>query len=266
MYEETLYTGYYFSQKIHVNYQSVDSILSDDVALRIHRRCRIALQMLQETKIMRWSRAEIIILLSFIILNLIIFALSPHDIVSFISLISSICGVIGVLLSIKGKMHTYYFGIVKVMVYAYISYQAALYSEVALNILFYLPMQIIGLYAWHRHQQHDTVIVRRLSMSQGIRLIIITTLSTVVYTLIINHLHLNTTGIDALPVILAVTGQILMVRRFMEQWICWTLLNIVSIILWIIAGGNPLIILMYSVMLINSTYGYYNWKQLIKQQ
>ena len=79
-------------------------------------------------------------------------------------IISSVTGVACVVLTGKGKLSAYLFGLVNCVLYAIISYQAKLYGETMLNAIYYVPMQFVGFYVWSRHMDQDTgeVIKKRM--------------------------------------------------------------------------------------------------------
>ncbi|MNO03121.1 Nicotinamide riboside transporter PnuC [compost metagenome] len=61
-----------------------------------------------------------------------------------------------------------------------------------------------------------------------------------------------------------------MVRRFKEQWLVYIVLNMFTVLLWVIrtlegSGEGQLMIIMWSAYLINAVYGYYNWSQGAKE-
>ena len=68
---------------------------------------------------------------------------------------------------------------------------------------------------------------------------------------------------------MSVIAMILMVFVFVEQWVLWILVDIVSIIMWftvVINGGNDVAVLvMWVAFLVNAVYGLYNWIQLAKK-
>ena len=71
-----------------------------------------------------------------------------------------------VILVAKGRIFNYYLGILNVLGYAYIAYGYQLYGEVQLNLLYYFPMQFIGLYCWMNNKNpeiKDAVKVKFLS-------------------------------------------------------------------------------------------------------
>jgi nicotinamide mononucleotide transporter len=69
--------------------------------------------------------------------------------------------------------------------------------------------------------------------------------------------------LDAMTVALAVIAQLLMVWRYREQWACWILIDVVSLIMFIILGQWSMVA-MYIAWTANAFYGWYNWTKLQK--
>ena len=69
---------------------------------------------------------------------------------------------------------------------------------------------------------------------------------------------------DAATNILAIFAQILMVKRYREQWIWWLVIDVLCIKLWFVAG-NWSMVAMYIAWTINCIYGWYNWSKLEKE-
>jgi nicotinamide mononucleotide transporter len=64
--------------------------------------------------------------------------------------------------------------------------------------------------------------------------------------------------------VLSVVATFLMMWRYKEQWLLYILLNIVTIGMWFLrfrAGGaaGDLMILMWSLFLLNALFGYWRW-------
>jgi len=220
-----------------------------------------------------WTIFEKIWLAVFTTINIYLF-FAWED--SLIGLISSITGMICVVLVAKGKISNFYFGIIQTGTYAYISYTYGLYGETMLNGLFYLPFQFIGLYLWNKNKTQastkgEDVIVKRLDKKQLIQLSLIVLVSTIIYAYFLHLIGGQQIRIDSAAVVLSVVAQILMVKRYAEQWALWIAVNILSISLWAIVlittGGNDWsMFVMWSAFLINSVYGYINWIKISKKQ
>ena len=69
--------------------------------------------------------------------------------------------------------------------------------------------------------------------------------------------------LDAMTVALAVIAQLLMVWRYREQWACWILIDVVSLVMFIILGQWSMVA-MYIAWTANAFYGWYNWTKLQK--
>jgi nicotinamide mononucleotide transporter len=90
-----------------------------------------------------------------------------------------------------------------------------------------------------------------------------TAIGVLVYGVILKSLGGNIPFIDSLSTVLSVVAQILCVKRFMEQWLLWILVNVVSVIMWILAffnGGESIAtLIMWSVFLLNSIFMFIKW-------
>jgi nicotinamide mononucleotide transporter len=195
---------------------------------------------------------------------------------SLLGLTSSMAGMLCVVLAAKGRISTFYVGLIQASTYAYISYTYGLYGEAMLNGLFYFPMQFVGIYYWKKNQVRNSVRgedvrVRTMNMTQWIQLICVAAAGSILYALLLNTIGGQQAGLDAVTVVLSVIAQVLMVKRFVEQWILWIVINVLTIILWLIvllqSGGNDwTMLVMWSAFLVNSIYAYYNWKKINREQ
>jgi nicotinamide mononucleotide transporter len=64
-----------------------------------------------------------------------------------------------------------------------------------------------------------------------------------------------------MTVALAVIAQLLMVWRYREQWIIWIVIDVSSLVMFIILGQWSMVA-MYIALTINAIYGWYNWSKL----
>ena len=80
-------------------------------------------------------------------------------------IIAALTGVWCVILTGKGKVANFLFGIVNVVLYAIISWQTKYYGEVMLNLLYYLPCSVLGLFVWSRHTSEATGDVAKQQLS-----------------------------------------------------------------------------------------------------
>jgi nicotinamide mononucleotide transporter len=220
-----------------------------------------------------WTRFEIGWLFTFTLINIYLF-FAWSD--SLLGLISSISGMLCVVLVAKGKIANYYFGIVQTLTYAYIAYGYGLYGEVMLNALFYFPVQFIGIYMWNKNKtEHgvkgEDVRISSLTRKGWFYTLVSIIILTIGYGFFLKYLGGNLVWTDSATNVLSIAAQILMLKRYTEQWLLWISVNVLSIFLWLGAlisqGGNDFsMLVMWSAFLVNSIYGYVNWRKLsIKQ-
>lgn len=192
-----------------------------------------------------------------------------------LGMISSIAGIICVVLVAKGKISSYLFGIIQCSTYGYISYTYGLYGESMLNLLFFLPSQFIGFYLWWKNRKNanqingEDVYAKRLNRKQWMYVLVFVVVSYIGYSAFLAKVGANLAGLDGLAVVLSVVAQLLLVLRFAEQWLMWIIINLITITLWIVilvrSGGNDWTLLaMWVAFLINSIYGYVNWLRISK--
>ncbi len=216
-----------------------------------------------------WTKFEKCWLATFTLINVYLFY-AWQD--SFIGLAASLTGMVCVVLVAKGKTLNYYFGLVNVVLYAYIAYQNKFYGEVSLNILYFLPMQFIGLYYWKttedKIKNKGTVVLQKLSTISKVAWLGTSAFTVVGYWFVLKLMGGNLPFLDSISTVLSVFAMILMVKRVSEQWILWIVVDIVSIYMWVkvffTEPGDISMIVMWTAFLVNAIYGYYNWKKMEK--
>ncbi|MFB9276733.1 nicotinamide riboside transporter PnuC [Cohnella cellulosilytica] len=177
-------------------------------------------------------------------------------------------GVLCVVLAAKGNLMTYVFGMYNTFGYAYLAYTNGLFGEVGLNLLFFAPMNVVGFLMWRKHIGNDQQVSMRRLDARGLAIVAVICAAgsaALGYGLSLIEGQ-NSPYIDALTTVLSIVATLLMVRRYKEQWLVYIVLNIFTVLLWVIrtADGSPdgmLMIVMWSAYLVNAIYGYYTWNK-----
>ena len=194
--------------------------------------------------------------------------------------VAGIAGVLCVVLVAKGSIWNYFFGLINVSMYAYISYKASLYGDAALNALYYVPMQFIGWWQWRKRgaamsksESKDGVQVkaRRFSWKQRVVLFAGCAAAVVAVAFVLKYVGDPQPLKDSTTTVLSIVAQALMALAFMEQWILWIITNIVSVIMWCVcvARGEAhaaVMVIMWSFYLLNSINGLKVWYNLSKDR
>ncbi|WOO87437.1 nicotinamide riboside transporter PnuC [Mollicutes bacterium LVI A0039] len=214
-----------------------------------------------------WSRFEKL-LISVVTIMLLITSYMWQD--TPFGIFTTLAGVMCVVLVAKGNRYNYFWGLINVTCYGIIAYNSNYAGDFILNIGFYLPMQFIGLYMWNKHYNvdSDTVASRGFTTRDWIVTIVAIAIGTIVIGLLMPTVN-NLLGmeanprpfVDAFTTFGSIYAQILMARRFSEQWYLWIVVNLFSIVMWITLKDSAMVI-MFTAYLINAIYGAYNWKQM----
>ena len=212
-----------------------------------------------------WSKFEITwLVLSTVIM--VVLSIIWGD--NMLALISGITGILGVVLAAKGKVSTYIFATINVAIYAYLTFNNHLYGEFMLNTFYYIPMNFVGFYLWSRHKDEESGDVegKSLTLKQIIILLIAVAIVVIIYWQILSHIGGQLALIDAMSTVFSVVALIMQVARYAEQWLLWIIVNVVSVVMWVLLLGEDssaiTMVVMWVAYLFNSMYGYYNWKKL----
>lgn len=183
-------------------------------------------------------------------------------------------GVTGTVLSAKRSIWNFLFGAVNVTLYAIIAYKTSNYGQAALNALYYLPMQVVGYWAWSRRKDSsDKSKVKTRSMRPW--QIVLAVVGVALGTLLLwwalgTYTDASQPLKDGFVTTVFIVGQILMTLAFWEQWFFWLAGNVLNVVLWavVMAEGEMLgglMLIKYSMYTLNSINGILIWRRGAKE-
>jgi nicotinamide mononucleotide transporter len=204
--------------------------------------------------------------MSMLLMQIIVYCITPD---TPLGIISGIAGVISVVLCAKGKISFYFIGFVQTITYLFLAWQNQFYGEVIENI-FYLVTMIWGIFVWKKNMEQNgdgtsDIKAKKFSVVQWILAIVGTVAATIAMGYFLTTIGSAQAYTDAATNIMAIFAQLLMVRRYREQWIWWFVIDVFCIKMWLVAG-NWSMVAMYIAWTANTIYGWYNWSRLNKQQ
>lgn len=208
-----------------------------------------------------YSVFDRLFMISMVLLQIIVFIITPD---TPLNIIAGISGVISVVLCAKCKISFYFIGFIQTITYLFLAWQNCFYGEVIENI-FYLVTMVWGIFVWHKHTVRENdgsthVKAKRFTLLQWILSIVLTIISTTGMGYWLKSIGSHQAYTDAATNVLAIFAQLLMVRRYREQWIWWLIIDVLCIKLWVVAG-NWSMVAMYVAWTINCIYGWYNWSK-----
>ncbi len=187
-----------------------------------------------------------------------------------VGIVSALTGVWCVVLTGKGKVSNFLFGIINVVLYAYISYHAGYYGEVMLNLVYYLPCSVIGLFVWNKNLNESTgeVVKQKMSPKTGVMVYMGTAIAVAAYAFLLKLMGGTLPLVDSISTVLSVVAQIFCLKRLAEQWILWIVIDTVTVGMWLYnfmnGGESVATLLMWIIYLLNAVFMYIKWCKDVK--
>lgn len=213
-----------------------------------------------------YTTFEKLFLLFMVILQVGVFIVYPD---SPLNIIAGLAGVVSVVMCAKGRTMFYFIGFIQTITYLILAWQNKFYGEVLEN-LFYFVTMIWGIFVWKKNEIKnedgtEDVITKKFTITQWILSIAGTIVATIIMGYWLTGIGSAQAYTDAATNVMAIFAQLLMVRRYREQWIWWLLIDVFCIKMWFVAG-NWSMVAMYVAWTANCIYGWFNWSKLNKQQ
>jgi nicotinamide mononucleotide transporter len=80
----------------------------------------------------------------------------------------------------------------------------------------------------------------------------------------------NLPFVDSVTTVLSVFGQFLLIKRYIEHWIIWIVVDVVSVVMWVYAlnteGESVATLLMWIVFTMNGFIMFFKWRCDMKRQ
>jgi HTH-type transcriptional regulator, transcriptional repressor of NAD biosynthesis genes len=189
--------------------------------------------------------------------------------------VASFTGAICVVLVAKGRYSNYLWGIVNCVTYGAFAMAYGYAGDAQLNIIFFLPMQFLGIYIWRRNLDSQNIVKsRRLAPVGWICILSSSLLVGVGFYYEIPAFARALAGsyffegmttprrLDSATNALSICAQFLMLWRYWEQWLFWISVDVLQIIMYSGAVGVQLninVLFMFILFLCNAVYGCYCW-------
>jgi nicotinamide mononucleotide transporter len=184
---------------------------------------------------------------------------------------SAVAGTLYTMFAGKGKISCYIFGMFNTAAYGYIAFSQKIYGDMMLNWLIYFPMMFAGIILWnHRRDEQHTIIKTLLSWKKRLYLLLLNIFAIAVYAVILHRLGAIQPAVDSCTTVLSVTAMILTLKRCIEQWLLWTAVNLLSVVMWCrvyfsSGGESPATLLWWIIMLVSGIIFYVQWRASINK-
>lgn len=217
-----------------------------------------------------WNKLEKVLLFGSIALVSLVAVVFKSDI---LSTFCSILCIITALLVAKGKNLGQVLGVIITVVYSIVSFRNGFYGEIIIYVFMMLPMYIIGIVSWMRHQNKktNTVEVNTIGKKEWLLVSLISIGAFMGIYFLLKSFDTNELVVSTVSVVASLFAIYLQIRRSRFSFYFYIINDLILIVLWGIPviAGNLLVLPMVfnpAINLINDSYGVYNWKRLEKRQ
>lgn len=178
---------------------------------------------------------------------------------SWIEIVAALLGLANVALVVRRSLWNYPFGLAMVALYAFVFFDAKLYSDALLQIFFF-AVQLYGWWNWNRSRaEAGEVRVERLDERARLAWLAGCVAAAVGWGAL---MHRFTDAAfpwwDGTIAVLSVAAQVLQSRRKLESWVLWIAVDMLAIGLFA-AKGLWVTAVLYAVFLALSVWGLIGW-------
>lgn len=184
-----------------------------------------------------------------------------------VAVCSAICGILYTIIAGKGKISCYFFGLAGSGCYIWLSFKNALWGNMLLYLCYYIPMQVLGIFKWKKHLEEKSkeIIKTKLDAVERIKLVLVGISGCALTIFLLYFTGDKSPIIDGITTFLSIIGMYLTVRRCIEQWVIWMIVNGLSFIMWanLVVNGTKAYstVVMWGVYFILAVYFYFVWKK-----
>lgn len=181
---------------------------------------------------------------------------------SWVEAVGTLAGLLCICLASLEKISNYAFGLINVTLFAIIFFQIQLYASLLLQ-LFFFAANIYGWYAWSRQTSDNQAAlhIRWLPLPKALAWIVFCVGAIGLMTIFIDPvfafltrtavsvmqaLGMNVTMPDLQPdafpfwdscmMVLSIVAMILMTRKYVENWLLWVIINMISVVIFALQG------------------------------
>lgn len=183
---------------------------------------------------------------------------------SLFEIFANLSNLVSVFLANRNSVHTWWIGIAGGILYGLMFFEVRLYADVILQV-FFLITNIYGWWAWlHGGDQREELPITRVSPSHVIAFAFAAVTLTAGHGVLLHKLtDASFPYIDSTILVLSITAQFLLMRRKLESWVFWIIVDIIAVPLYAVKGLY-LTAAIYFLFLINAVWALRHWHSLWK--
>ena len=183
-----------------------------------------------------------------------------------LDIITTILGLAYILLEYRASIWMWLVGFLMQALGIVLYYQKGLYADCGMEF-YYLSMTVYGYWRWvHGGKTSKELPIRpfprRLILPW---LALMTAIWGIIYWLLVTFTNSNVPLADSFTTALSLVGIWALAHKYLEQWLIWIAVDIVTCILYFYKD-IPFKASLYALYVIIAVFGFFKWKQLMKEQ
>jgi len=202
-----------------------------------------------------------------VLASAIIIALAKFGVIptTFVEVAGFLSGALCVWLLVKQNIWNWPIGIVNAFMYIVVFYQAKLYADMSLQVV-YVILGFLGWYWWLRGGQDKTELhVQRTTKKHALVLLVIGIVATFVMYSYLVKIGDSAPFLDALTTVMSLVAQYMLTRKLIENWAIWIAADVIYIGLYA-SRGLYLTSALYAVFLSLCIAGAIEWHKSRKAE
>lgn len=183
---------------------------------------------------------------------------------STLELVADLVNLIAVLLAARNSVHTWSSGILGCVLFGWLFFESQLYADVTLQG-FFIVTSALGWWAWLRGNAGTQLPVSRTAPGTLAWMAALAVVVALAYGALLHHFtDAYAPLVDSLVLTFSVLAQLLLMRRRVENWYAWLLVNTLAVPLY---ASRELYLTagLYTLFWCNAWYGLYRWRRELRE-
>jgi nicotinamide mononucleotide transporter len=185
-----------------------------------------------------------------------------------LEIIGTLIGLVYLWLEYRASIYLWIASIIMPAVYLFVYYDAGLYADFGINI-YYLLAAVYGWWVWkygNKEKQGEELPITRMPRGKWkMAAVMYLVFQLLIAWILIRYTDSNVPWCDAFTTALSMVAMWMLARKYLEQWLVWIVVDVVSVALYLYKGlfftaG------LYALYAIIAVYGYWNWKNMMEQK
>ena len=175
----------------------------------------------------------------------------------------------GVILNTKRVRAWFIASSLGMLIYSYIAFQNHFYSELLINLLYMLPMQIYGFISWGKSKQkHTTFEIISFDFKKMLIIFAVSSVAAALYGFLLTFINNESPYLCACATVCSAVAVMLAARKATQQFLFWVGNNVCLVLMWSqqVLGNISVmsLVLVNFIFIVTNLLGLHNWLKMQK--